>query len=69
MALNRVLRVQTQNQMQHSFLVPEATIEQTQKSSTIKFSIQNFKHLSQVVLKQKIFFVLPMYFYASKPGA
>ena len=31
-------------------------------------SIPNFKHLSQVVLKQ-IFFILPMYCYASNPGA
>ena len=41
----------------------------TQKSSTMQSSIPIFKHLSQVVLKQKIFFILPMYFYASNPGA
>ena len=43
--------------------------EQTQKSSTMQSSIPILKHLSQVVLKQKIFFILPMYFYASNPGA
>ena len=32
-------------------------------------TIPNFKHLSQVVLQLQIFFRLPMYLYASNPGA
>ena len=43
--------------------------EQTQKSSTMQSTIPNFKHLSQGVLKLQIFFILPMYFYASNSGA
>ena len=43
--------------------------EQTKKGSTTQSSIPVLKHPSQVVLKQKIFFILPMYFYASNPGA
>ena len=51
------------------FLFLRPPFEQTQKSSTMQSSIPNFKYLSQEGLKQKIFFILPMYFYASNPGA
>ena len=38
------------------------------RRTTMQSSIPNIKNLSQEVLKQD-FFILPMYFYASNPGA
>ena len=43
--------------------------EQTQKSLTIQSSIPIFNHLSQVVLKQKIFFHIAYDFDASNTEA
>ena len=51
-------------QYSRAFWYPRPCFEQNMQSS-----IPNYKHLSQVVLKQKIFFILTMYFYASNPGA
>ena len=72
MALNRSLEFKSSNPKPSAaelFWYLRPPFEQTQKSSTMQSTIPNFKHLSQVVLKQKIFFILPMYFYASNPGA
>ena len=71
MALDRSPKFKSSNPKpsQQSFLVPGPLFEKTQKSSTMQSSRPIFKHLSQLVLKQKIFFILPIYFYASNPGA
>ena len=65
MGLNRSPEFQTLTQTRCSralwYLRPP--FEQTQKSSTMKSSILNFKHLIQVVLKKKIFEYFSMYFY------
>ena len=40
--------------------------DQTQKSSTMQSSIPHFKHLSQLVLKHKIFFIFSYVFLCFK---
>ena len=45
------------------------SFEQTKKSSTMQSSIPNFKQLSQVVLKHKIFFMFSYVFLCFKPLA
>ena len=69
MALNRSpeLRVQTQTQSSRAFWYLWPPFEQTQKSSTMQSTMPNFKHLSQVVLKQKIFFHIAYVFLCFKP--
>ena len=72
MALNRSPELKSSNPKPSAaelFGILRPSFEQTKKSSTMQSSIPIFKNLSQVVLKQKIFFILPMYFYASNPGA
>ena len=49
-------------QCSRAFWYLRSPFEQTQKSSTMQSSIPNFKHLSQVVLKQ-IFFILSIVMY------
>ena len=67
MALNRSPEFKSSNPKASAaelFGTLRPPFEQTQKSSTMQSSISNFKHLSQVVLKQMIFSYFPMYFYA-----
>ena len=72
MALNRSPEIKTSTQTQCSrawYLRPP--FEHTQKSCTMKSSIRNFKHLSQVVLKKKIFeyfFYVFLWFKPRTPG-
>ena len=70
MALNRSpeFKTSTQTQCSTAFWYLRPSFEQTQKSSTMKSSIPNFKHLGQVVLKKKIFEYFFMYFYGLNLG-
>ena len=64
MVLNRLpeFNTPTQTQCSRAFWYLRPPFEQTQKSSTMKFSIPTSKHLSQVVLKKKVFEYYSMYF-------
>ena len=69
MALNHSNDFQSSNQKPSEVelfgTLMSPSFKQTLKSSTMQYSI---KHLSQVALKQKIFFYFPIYFYGSILG-
>ena len=65
MALNRSPQFKNSNPKPSAaeiFGTQRPPFEQTLESSTIQCSIPYFKHLSQVVLKQKIFFIFSYVF-------
>ena len=67
MALNRSPELKSSNPKPSAaelFSTLRPPFVQTQRRFTNQSSISNFKHLSQVVLKQLIVFIFPMYFYA-----
>ena len=70
MALNcsPEFKTSTQTQCSRAFWYLRPPFEQSQKSSTMKSSIPNFKHLSQVVLQKKIFEYFSTSFYGMNLG-
>ena len=70
MALNRSPEFKSSNPKPRAaqlFGILRPPFEQTLKSSTMQSSVPNFNDLSQMVLKQKIFYIFSYVFLCFKP--
>ena len=70
MALNRSSEFKSSHPEQQSFLVPEATISANSEELNYAIHYTNFRAPEPSGSEtEDFFFILPMYFYVSTPGA